>query len=291
MKAFLAIILATTFGGFIGVLIKWTHVPALSATAVRLIIPAIILLIYLKFFKRAKIIKGSWKLMSLGSALNALRLFFYFLAWIYTSVAKGTIILYTFPIFFTIFGAIFLKEKITKRSFILIVAAFIGTFIIFFDPGSVLNKGDLIGMLSMLMEAILFSLAMVIFKKESINYSEVEMVFWQNIVGAIIMVPLILFVGFNAPVANMAVVAGYTGILSGLIGFLLFFYALKRLKISHYSLMTYFEVVSSILFAVILLGEKLSWNMLLGGAIIIGTGLGLVFNKSKSTDKNAMVPE
>jgi drug/metabolite transporter (DMT)-like permease len=229
--------------------------------------------------------------MSLGSILNATRIFFYYLAWVYTSIAKGTIILYTFPIFFTIFGSIFLNEKLNKKSIILIILAFIGTTFIFFDPTSAWNKNDLIGMLSMLAEAILFSLAMVIFKKESNNYSEIETVFWQNIVGAIIMIPVILIVGFKTSAINMVIVAGYTGLISGLVGFLLFFYALKRLNVSHYSLMTYFEVVASIFFAVTLLGEKLSWNMVLGGTRIIGSGLALVFSKSKTIAESTMLPE
>jgi len=285
MKPYLAVILAASFGGFVGVLAKWTQVPALTASFMRLIIPATVLFIYLKLIKKQKLLKPNWKWMSLGSLLNAVRIFFYFLAWLYIPVSKGIILLYLFPIFFTAFGMIFLKEKLNLKTALLILLAFVGTFLVYYQPNLNFSSKETIGALAMLAEAIIFSLAMIIFKKQGTQYSEVETVFWQNIVGGLALIPIIIFTGLNAPIKNVLTIGLYTGVITGLIGFLLFFYGLKRLKTSHYSLMTYFEVVAGMIFAVWFLKETLTFNMAFGDLMIIAAGIGLILLK-QTTNKN-----
>lgn len=283
LRYYLAVILATSSGGFTGVLVKWLHIAPLPVTFFRLAVPSVVLFCYLKF-KGVKVFGGNYKILSLASFLNGGRLFLYYLAYFYTSVAYGVVVLYTYPVFLTVFGVLFLKEKITRRTAGLIAVAFLGTVIISAGQWQSFSARDIIGLSAMLLSAIIFSVSMFIFKKESVNHSEAEMVFWQNIVGAVVALAVMSVFGLHVNAYQAVWAVLYYGLFIGVLTFLLFFYALKRLKLSHYSVLTYWEVVSGVLFAVILLGEKITVNFVIGGLMIIGAGIGLVLEKNSKIE-------
>ena len=131
------------------------------------------------------------------------------------------------------------------------------------------NK-DFLGMSAMLLSAIIYSSTIVIFKKESNNYSKFETIFYQNLVGAIIFLPFI-FINQPFPTVPQISVALIYAILIGLIGFGLFFSALKQIKASTASFLSYTEVISAILFGTILFNEVLTWNIIVGGLLIISS--------------------
>ena len=49
--------------------------------------------------------------MLIASSINAARMFLYFIGFTYASIANAVIVLYTWPIFATLLGLMFLKEK------------------------------------------------------------------------------------------------------------------------------------------------------------------------------------
>jgi len=279
---YLAVILAATIGGLNGVVTKWADLGTLETTFIRLSVPTLILFVYLKW-KKIKIIKGNYHLMTMASLLNAIRLVLYYLAFLYTSVANGVIILFSWPIFAAIWDIILLKQKRDKKSIALILIAFVGIIIMYINKDISFTNKDYVGMLAMLGSAIIYSFVAIIFKKESNYYTEAEQVFYQNFAGVIIILPIILITGVKSfSLAPVAVTIIFQGFITGVGAFLLFFYGLKRLKMNHYSLFSYWEVPASILAAIILIHEKLTWNMVVGGLLIIATGLGLLIYKNKT---------
>jgi len=45
--------------------------------------------------------------------------------------------------------------------------------------------------------------------------------------------------------------------------------AIEKVKISVFSILCYLEIVSAIIFGIIFFDESLTWNMILGGSLII----------------------
>lgn len=271
LNPYFAIILAATLGGSSGVFVKLLNLPSTSLSFFRMFIPAAILLVFFSY-KKTKLFTGNFKLMLLASLFNAIRLFLYIFAFLHTSISNAIIILFTWPIFATIFSIVLLKEKISKRTALLIILAFIGIIVMYANKEINFSNDDFIGAMAMLGSAIFFALSIVTFKKESNNYSELETTFYQNVVGAIIFLP---FIFINQPFPNplhfsLGILYGF---LFGIIAFTLFFYALKRLKLSHYSLFSYWEVPASIIFGFIFFKEIITINMIIGGALIITSGL------------------
>ena len=110
LNPYLTVILAATIGGSNGVFIKLLSLPSTSITFFRVFIPVAILLVYFGW-KKIKLFQGNYKIMLVASGLNAARMFFFIFAYLHTSIGNAVIFLFTWPIFATIFGAIFFRNS------------------------------------------------------------------------------------------------------------------------------------------------------------------------------------
>lgn len=267
MNPYFEVVLAASFWGLTGIFIKLIDLPATSTTFFRTAVPVIILSIYF-LYKQNQIFRGNYKIMLLGSLLNAIRMPLYIFGFILTSIGNAVVILYTWPIFATIYSAIFLKEKISKRNILLLATAFIGIVIVYLNSEFSFSNNDFIGMTCVLLSSIIYPLTVIIFKKEANNFSKTETLFYQNIVGSLAFLP---FVFINKPLPNIEQIGlgALFGIVIGLISFGLFFSALKKIKASTASFLAYIEVVSAIVLSSIIFQDIISINTIIGGALII----------------------
>lgn len=233
----------------------------------RMTIPTIILGCWLKY-SGVPLFRGNMKKMLSASALNAVRLFFFFIAFIYTSIGNAVILCYTWPLFVVILSYFFLGERLTKKQILLIVLAFLGLCIAYSEKEFSLSDKDFLGMMSAILAALMYSVTVIIFKSESNNYSRNEMIFYQNLTGMFLYVPF--FIKY-LPEANFSDVAlaSCLGLFIGIVGFNFFFYGLKILKASVASSIMYLDVVCAIFLSWVVFGEFLSATMIVGGLMII----------------------
>lgn len=269
VNPYFEIILAALIWGSTGAIVKFLDLPPTTITFFRFAVPAMVMVIML-LLKDISCLKPSNKLMLLASALNAARMPFYFASFMLTTIANAIIILYTWPIFVTIFGAVFLKEKISRRNIWQLFLAFIGIVIIYSNKGLNFADKDFLGMSAMLLSAFIYSFTLIIYKKESKNHSKFEIIWYQNIIGAFVFFPF-LFTNHPFPTSGQLVLLSGYACLIGVIGFSLFFSALKKIKASVAALFTYFEVISAILLGLILFKETISWHIVAGGLLIVGS--------------------
>ncbi len=267
LNPYFEIILAGIIWGLSGIFVKILPLPATTITFFRLAVPTIILLIYLKI-KKTPLFTGNNKPLLIASTLNAVRVFLYTIGFIFTTIGNGVIILYTWPIFTTLLSMIYLKEKVQKRTFLLLTIAFAGIIVIYSNHKFSFSNKDFIGMTAMLLSSLIYTITIIIFKKELPKYTPIETIFYQNFVGAIIFLPF-LFSNKPFPTLSQISIGTIYGIVIGIIGFILFFAGLKKLKTSTASFLTYIEVVSAIIFGIIIFKETITWNMIAGGLLII----------------------
>ncbi len=206
--------------------------------------------------------------MLTGSVLNAIRIYFFINTYVYTGMANAVIILYSWPIFASIFGSLILKEKIPLRNKLLLLLPLAGIILIISDKPFSLGNDDFTGMSSMLLSAIIYALTVIIFKKESGRYSGYETVFFQNIAGGILFLPFLWMIDFDLTLAKAGVVLAF-GSMIGVVAFGLFFSALKKINASTVSFMSYLEVPFATTYGVLLYHEQLTWNFIIGGSMII----------------------
>ena len=103
-KAFSALILCALFAGTSGLFVK--SMTSLTPSAIawyRTAVPSVVMALWV-FQSGRNLFRGNNRTMIIASAINALRLYLYLVAFIYTSIGNAIIISYTWPIFVTIFS-------------------------------------------------------------------------------------------------------------------------------------------------------------------------------------------
>lgn len=265
------IVLAAVIWGSSGAFVKYLNLPSTVLAFFRLAIPTLILGAY--FIVRRESLFGNkitWLLIA--SVINAVRLIFFYIGFLNAPIGNAVIMLYTWPVFAVLFSYLFLKEPVPVRNRILLSFAMTGIVIIYLDKPFSLDHDVFWGMTAMLISSALYSTTVVIFKKESIRYNHLQLVFFQNLIGAGIFLPLFLL-NMSALTAHTSWVASGYALLVGIIGFGLFFSALRNVKASTASFLAYIEVISAILFGIFLFHETLTWNVITGGILIIGSSV------------------
>ena len=267
----LAVLIAATLAGGSGVFVKFMEMPATSMSAIRTFLPVGILGSYL-LFQGKPLFRENYRLMLMASAINVLRMYLFFVAFIYASIANVVLILYTWPISVTIFSAIFLKEYVSRKTVALLALAFLGILMVFSNKELNFENEDFVGMAAALGSATFYAITVVIFKKGVSSYSPAEMIFFQNLIAALIF--FTWFLAFDPWPSTQDLLIGSThAILLGMVGFFFFFFGLKHLPASKVSLLAYIEIVSALCFSVFLMKEPLTSNMVIGGIMIIGATL------------------
>lgn len=218
--------------------------------------------------KRERLFRNGVKIILMASVVNAIRLFFYFIGYLNAPIGNAIIILYAWPVFAVIFSHFFLREPLPCLNQILLFMAMGGIVMVFSDKNIRLDNSVVLGMGAMLISAALNAATVVLFKHESLKFTAPQIVFFQNFAGALIFLPFLLYGMDELTLHKTSVASGY-GFLIGVVGYGLFFYALRQVRASTASFLSYLEVISGVLFGVILFHESLSWNEIAGGTMII----------------------
>lgn len=264
---FVAVLLGSAFFGTAGVFVKTLDLPVTVIACFRVLVPAVYFL-YTQKEVRNKILSDPNPRLMLASLLTASRIFIWVLAFLFAAMSKAVIILYTWPILLTILSATFLGEEVSSRTKKLLSMAFFGILLIYSGEEFTLSNRDFLGMGLMLLVAILNAMVVVIFKKELKSHSHKEVVLYDNLVGSIIFFPFLLY--HFSDLSLVSIVMGITyGFLIGLVGYSLFYYGLSKVKASLASILSYMEVIIAMVLGVTFFGEIVTWQMLLGGGIIL----------------------
>lgn len=266
-KAVYAILLCALIAGNNGILIKYLSTMSTGTIAFfRSMVPLLILSPIL-FSKTQPIFTGNYKKMLLASVINVIRIYLYLVAFIYTSIGNAVVLVYTWPIFVFSIEVAYRGKPLKKSHVALLLLAFIGMVITYSNKTFSFENNDILGMIAAVLSALAYAITVVLFKSESGNYSQAQIIVYQNLISALFFLP---FIFFMPEVQWQQIGVGvFYGFLIGIVVFKLFFYGLKYLEASTASSLMYLEVVSAIILAYFLLNETVTPNTVIGGALIM----------------------
>ncbi|MCB9991913.1 MAG: DMT family transporter [Rhodospirillales bacterium] len=268
VNPYLAVTLAALIWGTSGAFVKFLDLPPVTIGFIRTVIPAFALFIYLKA-KKTPLFTGNIKPMMIASALNALRTYLVLIGFLYASLGNGIIMLYTWPVFAALYGVLFLGESFSLRKLLLLGMAVLGVIVIFMNHTHSLDNRELIGMSAMLLHGVFYAMTVVIFKKQSANYSIPETLFYQNLLAPFLFLPFVLMLDQPFETISQLGWGAVYALWIGLLGFSLFFSGLSRIETFSASLITYLEIVGAIFFGIVFFGEALTWHIIVGGSLIV----------------------
>jgi drug/metabolite transporter (DMT)-like permease len=186
-------------------------------------------------------------------------------------VGKATVLIYAFPIFGSIFSAIFLKEKIGIVRLIAIFTAFVGIYFLAADNGDGFSFLDILGKYELLsiFGAMLVGMTLVLVKKLHDTDSSYTIYFAQCVIGLwIVVVPANVVpcsIGFSGGFLLVAI--GVTAT----IGQLLSTEAYRYVQIPTGSLLGMLVPVMNYFVGVMVFGEVISWRSIIGTAAVLGS--------------------
>ena len=266
-KAIYAVILAALIAGFNGILIK--AMPSLSTGAIgwfRAGVPVLFLLPGLLKARQLKV-QGNTRMLLLASVINAVRTYFFLLAFVYTSVGNAIVLFYVYPLFITIIETTVYKAPISKKQVLFMLLAFGGIAFTYADKEFSFESRDFIGMLAAILAAVGYAFFVSIFKRQTQDCNRNQLLFYQNLAGAVLFIPF-LFGLKDVALTHMGIGVFY-GLLIGIVQFGLFFFGLKHLNATTAASLMYLEVLSAVLLSFFILNEQLSWNTYIGGILIL----------------------
>ena len=178
------------------------------------------------------------------------------------------------PILIAIFSAVVFKEQLRKRHIAGIGTAVIGTSIVI-AGGSLSFYGDsefLVGSLLLLFTPFLWTLYTLLGKKIVGKYEPSLAVTYITLLGGLCLVPMsiaensfqqILFLSINGWLAIL-----FLSLTCSMLGYYIWFYVLKRVGATITSSFLFAEPLVTAVFAVVLVGEVMTWMTIAGGFLI-----------------------
>jgi len=203
--------------------------------------------------------------------------FFYFLGesfgLTYVSATVCSVLISTIPVFATLGAWLIFKERLKVINYAGIVISFIGVIIFVLNSdGSISFNIKGLGLLTLaVLSAVGYSLTL---SRLVGTYTPVYIVNVQNLIGAILFLPLFLIFDFKHFIStpftfNMFKPIIELSIFASCGAFILFAYSVRNMGITRANVFSNIIPVFTALFSFILIGEKLTFQNVLGMAIVI----------------------
>ena len=192
----------------------------------------------------------------------------YFYALKLSSVAIGMLSIFTFPVMIALLEPLFSKTKFDPIHILLGIMVLIGIYIL--APEFDIESSQLQGILFGLFSALCYALRILMLKGEVSKYNGTTLMFYQVVIVAIILVPVL----FKMDSSNITTQYPYVillALLTTAIGHTMFVNSLKYFKASTASIIGSAQPVFGIIIAYFFLNEIPTIHTFVGGTLILAT--------------------
>lgn len=276
-SAYLKPLIATIFWGvsFIATKTALNELTPVMIIILRLLLGITFLIILAVYTKRDFSIKfKQHAFIFLLAAIAVFHLWIQVTGLQYTSAANTGWIIGTSPVFMTIMGMIFFKEKLTLSQLAGIIIAFAGLVLLIskgdiISIGFISHKGDFL----VLASAFTWGAYSMVNKKISLAYPPVMTILYLFIMMAIILLPVTANKDTIFRLEHLSVISWisilFLGIFCSGISYVLWAQSLKDMDSSKVGAFLYFEPFVTVFSAWIFLNENITLLMIISGIIII----------------------
>ncbi|MGB6647384.1 MAG: DMT family transporter [Bacteroidota bacterium] len=252
------------------------EVDAFVLTLVRSLIATVGMgLILLAAGRRISIRKEDYPLVLLLSFLAVPVNQFLFLVGIrYTTASNAALLYATTPILVLLISRWLLKERLTRRKVTGVVLGFLGVMVVIFERGVDASLNNVTGNLIIYVAVIAWGLYTVLGKRLVHRYGPIHATSITLILGTVLFLPIGLIpttqFAFGSLSGSGWLQILYLGLITSVVAYMLWYYALGRIEAGKVALFTYLQPILTTIMAVILLGQDVTPAFLIGGTVALG---------------------
>lgn len=176
----------------------------------------------------------------------------------------------TAPVYVTLLGAFFFREKIVAMAWLALGLGATGSGIIIFagqSRGLEFGSGNLLAWAAALLAPLTYAVVVAMLKHHSDREDPAAMTMGQSLLAAILVLPLAIG-GWPAITPRIAGLGTLIGFL-GAVGFLLLIHGLRRLPVSVFAVLDYTALIWAGLLGFIFFAEIPGPQLWIGGSLII----------------------
>lgn len=259
--------------GFVGVLVREGDQPALVIVFFRVVFSASFIALLLVVARRRDLLRRPPPAVLALGVLLAVHWALYFGAIKETSVASAVLITYAAPIFMAMLAPVLIREHVPALSVVALGVSMAGIAAISLSGGSGAEEVRLFGVVLAVLAAITYALLIVLIKRWASDVHPMTLVTWQEATSAVVLAPSLVFTSFDGLSGGelgYLVVLGVA--LTGLSG-VVYVAALRWVPATTAGILAYMEPVSAAILAALILDQRLTPAVLLGGAAIVAAGV------------------
>ncbi|NWK83466.1 EamA family transporter [Staphylococcus sp. GSSP0090] len=273
MKGLIQFVASMVIFGTIGLIIKQINIDSIEIAMLSSLIGcSFLLMIYFIGKKRLdfSFLMKFKRLILISSVALGGNWVFLFQSYQYTSIANATLGYYFGPIIVLILSPFILKEALSTKSMICIIASLIGLILIlsngFLQPGA----NDVIGILMSMLAGGCYACLMLT-NKFIRHGSRVDLTIFQLGITSLLLLPFVFMVGGFDIAGQWSAIPFVLllGILNTGIGFWLFFSGMEKLNGQKIALLSYIDPLVAIFISGLILREQFTVLQIIGGIILI----------------------
>ena len=270
----LLMVLAWSFNFIIGK-ITLEHINPYALTSFRMVLSGVFMLpIYFSMRQRSRLQRRDlWTFAVLGFWGVVVNRGLFIVGLNFTTAAHSALIVASAPILVLMLARAHRLEAVTFAKVAGLVICCAGIVVLVSGDRVGLQHSTWIGDLITLGGTIGFSMYTVLSKKVARQYDTVSMNTFCNLAGAVFIIPLALEQALHLNWKAVGTVGwlglGYTVLVSSIAAYIVFFWALAHVSASRIAAFTYLESPIAAAFGILLLGEKLTRGLVIGGALIL----------------------
>lgn len=259
--------------------------------ALRMSLVAVLMLPWLKWHKGLML-----PIFGAGLGYGALNYAFMFPALGMTTASAAAITIELYVPFSIILSVLVFKDKIGLYKLTGIILAFIGVIIIATaKPDETAGPYFLLGIILMVGAAMSEAVGAILVKFVK-DVGPLQLLAWFAVIGSCVLWPLSLFLEDNQLSAvapenrrTFLLALAYSTLLVSIVAHGSYYWLLQRLPIYIVSSTGLMTTVIAVIGSALILGETLTPNLMIGGAVTLG-GIGLILVRKKSTADNPLPP-
>ena len=192
--------------------------------------------------------------------------FCYFVALNYASSSVVSLLLYTYPALVMIGSVLVLKERITAKKMLSLILALTGAFVIIGAE----FKANIIGITLAVLSAVFYSVYILVSSKVVKTGMGIQSSAFIMFGAAVVYGIIILFTGFAPPQQTNGYIAVILiAFVSTVLAFWAFFTGMDKTGPSTAALVSTLEPVVTVISSIVFLKEKMTVNIIIGGALVI----------------------